>query len=334
MPVPFAINGLGRIGRALLRIARGRPGLRLVAVNDQADAPTLARLLAHDTVHGRFPGEVAAAGTALALDGARVPLHRESEPGRIPWAASGARVVVEATGRFRSRPLAAAHLGGSVERVVISATAADADVTLCRGINEHAFDPGRHRVVSHASCTTNCVAAVAQVLLRHFGVERLLMNTVHCYTNSQNLVDMAHPDPRRARAAGVNIIPTTSDAVGSVELVLPELAGRFEGLALRVPVATGALVDLVALLGRSAGREELAAAFRDAAGGELAGILAVTEEELVSSDFVDDPHSAIVDLPLLQELGGNLHRVIAWYDNEWGYATRLAELVEFLGQPS
>ena len=331
MPVPFAINGLGRIGRALVRVASERPGLELVAANDFAEPGQIARLLRHDTVHGKLPGGVGYDSGALVLDGRRVPLHREAEPGRIPWAPSGARVVVEATGRFRSRALAAHHLGGPVERVIVSAVAADVDATFCVGINHRDYDPGRHRVVSNASCTTNCLAPMALVLDRHFGLERGLMNTVHCLTNSQNIVDMAHADPRRARAAGQNIIPTTSDAIPSIGMVLPGLAGRIDGLAMRVPVVAGSLVDLIAQLARPASRAAMAEAFLAAERGELAGILGTTDEELVSTDFIGDPRSAIVDLPLLEEVGERLVRVIAWYDNEWGYTNRLADLLEHIG---
>ena len=330
MVTRIAINGLGRVGRALVRIARERPGLEVVAVNDPAPAPALARLIAHDSLHGRFPGEVAAEPGALLLDGRRVPVFSEPTPGRIPWDETGAGIVVEATGRFRSRELAAPHLsegGGPVEHVVVSATAAGADATFCYGLNHDSFDPERHRVVSNASCTTNCVAPLARVLLDAFGVEHALMQTVHCYTNSQRLVDMAHEDPRRARSAAMNVIPTTSDAVEALPLVVPEMAGRFDGVAYRVPVPDGSLVDLTARLGRDADAEAVRDAFRAAAAGRLGAVLAVTEEELVSSDFIGSPYSATVDLPLVQVTGGRLARVVAWYDNEWGYANRLADLL-------
>jgi len=328
---PFAINGLGRVGRALVRIARERTGLELVAVNDQAEPVVLARLLAHDSLHGPFPGTVTAEADCLRIDGRRVPVFSEAKPGRIPWDGTGAQVVVEATGQFRERALAAAHLSagdGPVRHVVVSATASDADATFCFGINHRLFDAERHRVVSNASCTTNCVAPLTRVLIDAFGLEHALMQTVHCYTNSQRLVDMAHPDARRARAAAMNIIPTTSDAVEALPLVVPELAGdRFEGVAYRVPVPDGSLVDLSARVGREVSADEVRDAFRAAAAGPLATILAVTEEELVSTDFVGSPRSATVDLPLVQVTGGTLVRVVAWYDNEWGYANRLADLL-------
>jgi glyceraldehyde 3-phosphate dehydrogenase len=332
--VRIGINGLGRIGRALLRVAHLRPelGVEVVAANDAADAATLARLLRHDTVHGPFPAPVAGRDGALEIAGRTLPLARAVEPAGIDWERHGVELVVEATGRFRRRAAAAGHLGRTVRRVVVSATLPDADATFCVGINERSFDPDAHRVVSNASCTTNCLAATLAALLPVFGVERALMNTVHCVTNSQNLVDMAHPDPRRARAAIANIIPTTSDAIPSIEWVMPELAGRVEGMATRVPIVAGSLIDLVVELGRGADRAAIVEAFRGAERGPLAGILGTSDEELVSSDYVDDARSAVVDLPLLQQVGDRLWRVIAWYDNEWGYAHRLAELAARLGR--
>lgn len=350
MTVPFAINGLGRVGRALVRITRDRPDLRLVAINDQATPEILARLLAHDSLHGAYPGTVAAqGGDALVLDGRRIPVGNAASPEAVAWSELAARgeggeapwVVVESTGRFRSRADAAGHLGGPVKKVVVSATADDVDATLIMGVNHERYEPSRHHVVSNASCTANCLAPVVRVLDEAFGVEHGLMNTVHCYTNSQRLMDMSHPDPRRARAAALNIIPTTSDAVEALGEVLPHLAGRVRGLAYRVPVPDGSLVDLTALLGRGDGarsggakgpdRDEVIAAFRRAEAGELRGILATTDEELVSADFVGNPHSAIVDLPLVADVGNRLYRVVAWYDNEWGYANRLSELLAWMG---
>jgi len=334
MALRFGINGLGRIGRALVRIAHERRelGLELAAVNDLAEPAQVARLLAHDTIHGRFPGAVEAGADALRIGGRAIRFGRATEPAAIDWGAAGVEMVVEATGRFRQRAAAAAHLGGGVRRVVVSATLADADATFCLGVNEERFDPDRHRVVSNASCTTNCLAAVLAVVHPAFGVERALMNTVHCVTNSQNLVDMAHRDPRRARSAVANIIPTTSDAFPSIEWVMPELAGRVHGLAMRVPIAAGSLIDVAIDLARPARPAALAAAFRAAERGALAGILGTTDDELVSADFIGDPRSAVVDLPLLQEVGDKLYRVVAWYDNEWGYSNRLAELLAGLAR--
>ncbi len=329
MSLRFGVNGLGRIGRALIRIAVTRPelGLELAAANDSADSNQLARILRHDTVHGSFPLAVAAGEGTLLFAGRPVPLSRALTPQEIDWSAAGVEVVLEATGKFRRRAAAAGHLTAGVRQVVVSATVPDPDVTVCLGINERVLDPARHRVISNASCTTNCLAPLLLVLDRTFGVEHALMNTVHCVTNSQNLVDMAHADPRRARSALANIIPTTSDAIPSIAQVMPEMRGRVEGLAMRVPVVAGSLVDLTVSLTRPAERESVANAFRAAERGALAGILGTTDEELVSSDWIGDPRSGVVDLPLLSLAGDRLLRVVAWYDNEWGYANRLAELL-------
>lgn len=335
MSLRFGINGLGRVGRALLRVARGREGLELAAVNDVAPARVLARLVARDSVHGPFGGKVAEDEGALVIDGRRVPVFQEADPGRVAWSREEIAVVVEASGRFIGRRQAAAHLRGAVRRVVISANAdpADAaDLTLCFGLNESAFDPDRHAVISNASCTTNCLALVAKVLHRSFGVRRGLMSAVHSYTESQRLLDLPHADPRRARAAGLNIVPTSTTAAEALGLVMPELAGRIDGLAVRVPTPMVAMLDLVAELERETSAEGVRDAFREAAGGELAGWLGVCEEELVSSDFVGDPRSAVVDLPLVQVIDSGLARVAAWYDNEWGYAHRLADLLELMNQ--
>ncbi|KAB2965461.1 MAG: aldehyde dehydrogenase [Thermoanaerobaculia bacterium] len=334
MTLRVGINGLGRIGRALVRIAHERPelGVEVAAANDAAGTHAIARLLAHDTVHGRFPGAVAGDDGHLTVAGRTFPVSHAITPEAIDWEAAGVEVVVEATGRFRHRDLARRHLRGSVRRVVVSATLPDADATFCVGINEASFDPARHVVISNASCTTNCLAATLAALVEPFGVERALMNTVHCVTNSQNLVDNAHFDPRRARAAIANIIPTTSDAIPSIGWVMPALAGRVEGLATRVPIVAGSLVDLVVELTRGATLEQVTEACLAAEHGRLAGILGTTEEELVSADFVGDPRSAVVDLPLLQHAGDRLWRVISWYDNEWGYTHRLAELLAHLAR--
>ncbi len=331
MTVRFAINGLGRVGRALVRIARHRPELELVAVNDSASGPMLARLLKHDSLHGPFAGQVSAEPEALRLDGRRVPLFQCDTPAAVPWEQAQPWVVVDSTGMFRSRETAAGHLGGSVEKVVISATAPGVDATFCVGVNQASYEPTRHHVVSNASCTTNCLAPLAHVLHERFGIEHGFMATVHCYTNSQRLMDMSHVDPRRARAAALNIIPTTSDAVSAIGEVIPALAGRIGGLAYRVPVPDGSLVDLVVQTERPISRQAVEDGFREASEGELAGILACTDEELVSADFIGNPHSAIVDLALTEVLGSHLLKVVAWYDNEWGYANRLADLLAYMG---
>jgi len=332
MTVPFAINGLGRIGRALLRIAAVRDDVELVAVNDLVSVEVLARLVARDTVHGPFAGSVAATDRALVVDGRRVPVFTAAEPSAVPWEETGARVVVEATGAFLGRPAAAGHLRGPVERVVLAANSDDADVTLCLGLNEADYDPARHRVISNASCTTNCLAPVARVLDQAFGLERALMSTVHSYTVNQRLLDLPHADARRSRAAALNTIPTATTAPSALGRVLPGLAGRVAGMAVRVPTPAVAMLDLVAQVRRPADPEAVRSAFRAAAAGPLAGILGTEDEELVSSDFVGSPLSAVVDLPLVQVADRHLVRAVAWYDNEWGYTTRLADLVALLGR--
>lgn len=332
MPLRYAINGLGRIGRALARVAIDRPELELVAVNDLVPAAGLARLLARDSVHGPSPFAVACDDGGLVLGGRRVAAYAVPEPSAVPWRAAGAQVVVEATGRFVCRPGAAAHLGGSVERVVLTANAADADATFCLGVNEASYDPAAHRVVSNASCTTNCLALVAMVLHQGFGVRHALMSTVHAYTESQRLLDGAHADPRRARAAAANIVPVPTTSPAALGRVLPALAGRVDGLAVRVPAPAVAMLDLVAELDREATPAALRDAFRAASSGALAGLLGVTDDEPVSSDFVGEPRSGVVDLPLVQVTGGRLARVVAWYDNEWGYASRLADLLVLMAR--
>lgn len=329
MPIRFGINGFGRIGRALLRAARGREEIELAAINDVVPAHVLARLLARDTVHGPFPGEVRPMEGGLEIDGRFVPVFQQSDPAEVGWTGAGVSAVVESTGRFIGRSRAAAHLRGTVRRVVISANADPhdpADVTVAAGVNEDAFDPGRHAVLSNASCTTNALALVAKVLHDRFGLRRALMSTVHSYTENQRLLDLPHPDPRRSRAAAVNIIPAATTAAEALGLLLPELTGRVTGFAVRVPTPVVAMLDLVADLERGPQAEEVRRVFRAAAEGALSGWLGVTEEELVSSDFVNDPRSAVADLPLVQ-VTGNLARVVAWYDNEWGYAHRLADLL-------
>ena len=339
MPLRFGINGLGRVGRALLRVAHERPEIELGAVNDVVPVEILARLLARDSVHGPFAQPVASSpgspGT-LSVGGREIAAFAEPEPERIPWADAGVEVVVEATGRFLRRDLAAGHLGGTVRTAIVSANAPGVDLTLCLGVNEERFDPRLHTVISNASCTTNCLALVAKVLHDRCGVERAMMSTVHPYTESQRLLDQPHADPRRSRSAALNIIPIPTTAPAALGEILPALAGRVDGVAIRVPTASAAMLDLVAEVARPATIEELRTAFREAAAGPLAGLLGATDEELVSSDFVGDPRSAVVDLPLMQAAGDpvepsgrlvRLVRVIAWYDNEWGYAHRLADLL-------
>jgi glyceraldehyde 3-phosphate dehydrogenase len=332
MSIPLALNGVGRIGRALLRVVVQRPGLELVAVNDLASASQLANLVARDTIHGPFSGTVEASPDALVIDGRRIPVFNESDPQMIPWLDLEPRVIVDATGACLDRDSAAAHFRGSVEKVVVSANAKGMDLTLCMGINQAAYEPQHHHLLSGASCTTNCLAPMVKVLDDRFGLRRGLFNTVHSYNNDQRLLSYPHSDPRRARTATLNMIPTSTSASQAIHRILPGFEGRIDGFAVRVPTPNVSLIDLVADLEAQPEPAEVNLAFSEAARGEMAGILAVTEEELVSSDFLGDPHSAILDLSLTVTVEGGLTRIVAWYDNEFGHASRLADTVEFLGE--
>ena len=297
MSIPFAINGVGRIGRALVRIASQRPALELVAVNDLGTAEQLARLLAHDSLHGQFPGEVTAEEGGLVIDGRRVAAYQEPELEKIPWEKQAPRIVVDSTGHCLTREAASEHRRGPVDKVLVSANAEGMDLTICMGVNHQQYQADRHNLLSAASCTTNCLVPVVWVLDRSFTLCRGMLNTVHSYNNDQRLLSFPHRDPRRARAAAMNMIPTTTSAIQATARILPELAGKIEGFAIRVPTPNVSLLDLVAELEGEPSVEELNGAFRQAAAGELAGILAVSDDQLVSSDFLTDPHSAIVDLP-------------------------------------
>ncbi len=332
MTTKIGINGFGRIGRQVLRAVHERhPGkLEVVAVNDLTDTETNAHLLRWDSTYGRYPGKVEAAQDSLRVDGRDIRVFAERDPGKIPWGSVGAQVVVESTGIFTDAEKAAAHLGDSVKKVIISAPAKNEDLMVVLGVNEHMYDPGKHRVLSNASCTTNCIAPVAKVLHDTFGLQRGLMSTIHAYTNDQRLLDMFHSDLRRARSAAVNIIPTTTGAARAVTVVIPELKGRIHGMAFRVPVATGSVCDFVADLGRKVTAEEVNAAFQKAANGPLKGILEYCDQELVSSDFIGNPHSSIFDAPSTMVLDDTMVKVLSWYDNEWGYSCRTADLAAFL----
>ena len=332
MPVRVAINGFGRIGRAVLRSAHARQtDIEIVAVNDVADAATLAQLLTRDSVYGRFPGAVTAEEEAIEVDGRRIAVLRGADPGELPWTELGVDVVIEATGRFRTRADAERHLAAGARKVILSAPAKGSepvDANLVLGVNFHeVYDPDRHHIVTNASCTTNCLAPVAKVLHEGVGIRHGLMTTVHAYTADQRLLDAPHKDMRRARAAGVNLVPTSTGAAKALGLVIPELAGRLNGFAVRVPVPTGSLVDLTIEAERSTTAEEVNAMVAERAStAPLAGILAYSEEPLVSSDIIGDPHSAVFDAPMTTVAGGTQVKVVAWYDNEWGYANRLVEL--------
>jgi len=322
------INGFGRIGRQVFRILHSR-GVEVALINDLTDNKTLAHLLKYDSIYGRFPGEVAYDDQYLYVDGKAIRATAVKDPKEIPWAEAGVGVVIESTGVFTNADKAKAHLEGGAKKVIITAPAKGEDITIVMGVNHEAYDPSQHHIISNASCTTNSLAPVMKVLEEAFGVEKALMTTVHSYTNDQRVLDLPHKDLRRARAAAINIIPTTTGAAKATALVLPSLKGRFDGMALRVPTATGSISDITALLKREVTAEEVNAALKAAAEGPLKGILAYTEDEIVLQDIVMDPHSSIVDAKLTKALG-NMAKVFAWYDNEWGYANRVADLVELV----
>lgn len=333
MPVNVAINGFGRIGRQVAKaILDYYPDdLNLVAVNDLDDAATFAHLFKYDTNYGKYEGEVAAVDGNLVIDGHLVQLLQERNPAALPWQELDVDVVVESTGLFTDREKAALHLQAGAKKVIISAPARGEDVTICLGVNEAVYDPARHHVLSNASCTTNCLAPAAKVVNDTFGIKTGLMTTVHAYTSDQSILDLVHSDLRRARAAAMSIIPTSTGAAKAVALVIPALQGKFDGMAMRVPTSTVSVVDFVAEVERPGTTEELLAAFTEAAAGPMKGILAVTHEPLVSTDFKGDKHSSTVDAGFTS-FYGNLVKVVAWYDNEWAYSTRVADLVHYLGQ--
>ena len=334
MSVRVAINGFGRIGRCVLRAAHQRDGdVEIVAVNDLVDAPTLAHLLKYDSVFGRFAGKVEAVEDGLAIDGQLVRTFAEREPNTLPWADLGVEVVIESTGRFRTRAAAAQHLEAGARKVILSAPASGGeppDATVVLGVNfDQVYDPDAHHIISNASCTTNCLAPVAKVLHEAVGIRHGLMTTVHAYTSDQHLLDGPHKDLRRSRAAAINIIPTSTGAAKALGLVIPELEGRLNGFAVRVPTPTGSLVDLTVETDRRTTREEVNAAFESAADqGALEGILAYTEDPIVSSDVVGSSYSSVFDAGLTSVVDGTQVKVVSWYDNEWGYSARLVELAE------
>jgi glyceraldehyde 3-phosphate dehydrogenase (phosphorylating) len=333
--VKVGINGFGRIGRNLFRAAHEAGSeLEFVAVNDITDAGTLGHLLKYDSIYGRFPGEVEARDEAIAVDGTEIKVFAERDPAALPWADLGVEVVIESTGLFTKRDAAAKHLEAGARKVIISAPATDPDVTVALGVNfETAYDPEQHHIISNASCTTNCLAPMAKVVNESVGIERGLMTTIHAYTADQRLQDMPHRDLRRARAAAVNLIPTTTGAARAVGLVLPELDGRLNGLAVRAPVTTGSVVDLVCEVSRRTSAEEVNAAVKDAAEGQLSGILLYTEDPIVSTDIIQDPHSSIFDAEQTMVIEGTLVKTVAWYDNEWGYSNRCVELAAKVLEP-
>jgi glyceraldehyde 3-phosphate dehydrogenase len=331
MAVRIGINGFGRIGRLAFRALRGRD-VDVVGLNDLVDAKTLAHLLRYDSVHRGYPGTVEAQPDALVVDGKRIPVLAERDPAKLPWKKLGATVVIESTGLFTKRADAAKHLEAGAERVIISAPATDPDVTLVLGVNDSAYDPAQHRILSNASCTTNCLAPVARVLQDEFGIERGLMVTIHAYTADQRLVDLPHKDLRRARAGAVSMIPTSTGAARAIGLVLPQLKGKLDGYAMRVPTPDVSVVDLAVVLQKSTSAEAINAAMKRAAEGPLKGYLQYCEEPLVSVDFVGNTHSSIFDAPSTKVIDGTFAKVLAWYDNEMGYATRVADLALRVGR--
>ena len=335
MATRTAINGFGRVGRAALRSAFAENAdIEWVAINDLVDPATLAQLLKRDSVYGRFEHSVEATADAIVVDGREILVFGESDPSALPWRDLDVDVVIESTGRFRTRAEAGRHLSAGARKVIISAPAKDAVPTFVLGVNFDGYDPEQDDVISNASCTTNCLAPVVKVLHEAFGIRHGSMTTVHAFTADQRLVDMPHKDLRRARAASLNVIPTTTGAAKAIGLVIPELAGRIEGYAVRVPVATGSLVDLTVELAGKTSAEEINAAFRDSADrGPLEGILSYVEEPFVSSDVIGSPYSALFDAGLTAVVDGTQAKVVAWYDNEWGYSTRLVELAERVLQP-
>jgi len=336
MAVKVGINGFGRIGRNLFRAAHeAGADLEFVAVNDIADAATLGHLLKYDSVFGRFPGEVSEGDGSISVNGNETRILSERDPADLPWADLGVEVVIESTGLFTKRDAAAKHLEAGAKKVIISAPATDPDVTVALGVNfDEVYDPDSHHIISNASCTTNCLAPMAKVLNDTVGIQGGLMTTIHAYTADQRLQDMPHKDLRRARAAALNLIPTTTGAAKAVGLVLPELDGKLNGLAIRAPVATGSVVDLVCIVSRETTAEEINNAVHEAADGPLNGILAYTEDPIVSTDIVKDPHSSIFDAEQTMVMDGTLVKTVSWYDNEWGYSNRCVELAAKVLEPA
>lgn len=336
MTTRIGINGFGRIGRQVFKAVYEdfSDELEVVAVNDIGDVSTMAHLLKYDSNYGRFPGEIAVEGGDIVVDGEMLQFLKERDPANLPWGDLGVDIVVESTGIFRDRESAAAHLSAGAKKVIISAPAKGPDATFVLGVNEDTYDPDAHHVVSNASCTTNCLAPVAKVVNDNFGIRHGLMTTVHSYTNDQRILDLPHKDLRRARAAAVNIIPTTTGAARALALVIPELEGKFDGFALRVPTPTVSLVDFTADLERDVTVEEVNDVFRQAAASDswLGHILGATDEPLVSMDLKADPRSSIVDLQSTMVMGGDMLKLVAWYDNEWGYSVRVADLAVFMSE--
>ena len=331
--IRVGINGFGRIGRQVMRAIREKypEQIDVVAFNDLGDLPTMAHLFRHDSNYGAYHGTVEVKEGALIIDGDEIKALAEKDPAKLPWGDLGVSIVLESTGRFTDGAQAKAHIQGGAKKVIISAPAKGEDLTVVLGVNEDKYDSSKHNIISNASCTTNCLAPVAKVINDVFGIETALVSTVHSYTNDQQILDLPHKDLRRARAAAVSIIPTSTGAAKAVSLVIPELKGKFDGIALRVPTHTVSLIELTANVSKTTTREEVVAALREAANGRLKGILDVSDEPLVSVDYKGNPHSSIVDAEFTQVIGGKMIKILAWYDNEWGYSVRCADLITYMG---
>jgi glyceraldehyde 3-phosphate dehydrogenase len=332
MPVKVGINGFGRIGRNLLRAALNDPGIEFVAVNDITDPKTLAHLLKYDSVFGILAAQVAHGADCITVNGKSIRVFKTKDPADLDWTSLGVQVVVESTGLFTKAEDAKKHLKGTVKKVIITAPAKGEDITIVLGVNERAYDPAKHHIISNASCTTNCLAPAAKVVHENFKILKGSMTTIHAYTNDQRILDLPHKDLRRARAAALSMIPTTTGAAKAIGLVIPELKGKLDGYAMRVPTPDVSVVDLVSLVEKPTTAEEVNAALKKAAEGPMKGILQYVEEELVSKDFTGNPHSSMVDAGFTKVIDGNLVKVIAWYDNEWGYSCRVRDLIGFVAK--
>ena len=332
MAIKVGINGFGRIGRNVVRAGLHNSNIEFVAANDLTDTKTLAHLLKYDSILGPLHESVKADGDAIIVDGKRIKIFAIKDPAEIDWSSLGVQVVIESTGKFTDATLAAKHLKGTVKKVIISAPATKEDITIVLGVNEKAYDPAKHNIISNASCTTNCLAPVVKVLQEAFGIEKGTMTTIHSYTHDQNVLDFPHKDLCRARAAALNMIPTSTGAAKAIGLVMPELKGKLDGYSMRVPTPDVSAVDFVCILKKPATSEEVNAALKAAAEGPLKGILAYTDDPVVSTDMLHNPNSSIVDSLMTKVLDGNLLKVLAWYDNEWGYSMRVVDLVEFLAK--
>jgi glyceraldehyde 3-phosphate dehydrogenase len=332
MSTKVGINGFGRIGRNVVRAGLHHPQMEFVAANDLTDTKTLAHLLKYDSILGPLCEGVKAEGDAITVAGKKIKIFAQKDPAALDWSSLGAEIVLESTGKFTDKKDASKHIHGTVKKVIISAPAKEEDITIVLGVNENAYDPAKHNVISNASCTTNCLAPVVKVLHQRFGIEKGSMTTIHSYTNDQNVLDFPHKDLRRARAAALNMIPTTTGAAKAISLVIPELKGKLDGYAMRVPTPDVSVVDLVVLTSKNTTAQEVNQALEDAANGPLKGILAYTEDPVVSTDMLHNPNSSIVDAGMTKVLDGNLVHVIAWYDNEWGYSMRIVDLIAFLAK--